>query len=117
MIKNINILFFIIFFMFFAYAGSSAQENIGQGEAASVQFGPVPVEEEIPLMQLDESVGLPEVKSPIVRGANNEELKNEIDNIEKEINSLKKWGIGIAAASGISLFLALYSLIKLKKSF
>ncbi len=46
-----------------------------------------------------------------------ENMEKRMEKLEKDADNFKKIGIGIAVASGAALIIALYSLVKSKKSF
>lgn len=111
--KKIYFLIMLVSLFVFAANGSIAQE---EGGAAS---SPTPLIEEPKLEEVvlkeEEISAAPEIKLQLTQKI--EESENRINNLEKEINNFKKWGIGVAASSIIALVLALYSLTRSKKSF
>lgn len=112
--KKIYFLIMLVSLFVFAANGSIAQE---EGGAAS---SPTPLIEEPKLeeavLKEEEISAAPEIKLQLTQKII-EESENRINNLEKEINNFKKWGIGVAASSIIALVLALYSLTRSKKSF
>lgn len=91
---------------------------MAQEEGGGATSLPAPLIEEPKLeegiIKEEEILIAPETKLQLTQKI--EESENKINNLEKEVNYLKKWGVGAIVVSVISLILALYSLARSKRS-